>query len=533
MSSKAFAHNLVCLRVLGEQVTSQRLLHNLCLVSRLFNHEFSRFLYRHIVTRANHSLSSLVDNRHLRHVKATTMERGGSDGVPLKTLYKHVKKILTKMPGLDAFTWRGPLGQEAVNTLRHSCKTIKRLHINSTGPMEQWEPGTAFDIASEGQDVHNQNPNVPPHRLNSFPGRDVSAFTGLEELTVTYVHREREGWTQQVAKVLGNSPNLRKLGLHITPRTSTATTARFGSIIDWMRCFNNLCKMYAEAGAPPLKLRSLKCGTAMYPTELGPLEKLTDLAYLEEVHLDNASFYGPIAHLIGYGRPGKIIFDAFLSPRCPRLRRFSATRLGRDVFDALRSPQAASLTQRLAVSFGTQLIGDVGTSLLLRADPGYPGLPVCLRMMTLDLRTVENEQTVEGILNDLVATNADTLEGLAVDICRIHDINEDSDHLALLLAALPRLPLLTQLLILMDRGRGSDALTEDTIERVAERFANVVPSLRYIGLSGIYWRVWRFGSSGAAATLERLHEGRERAGVELFSIAFISFQVAPYSRWYP
>jgi hypothetical protein len=79
------------------------LLYNLCLVSHLFNDEFSRFLYRHIVARANNSLSSLVGNRHLRHVKAMTMERVGSDMAPFKTLYEHVKQILTKVPGLEEF----------------------------------------------------------------------------------------------------------------------------------------------------------------------------------------------------------------------------------------------------------------------------------------------------------------------------------------------------------------------------------------------------------------------------------------------
>jgi hypothetical protein len=241
------------------------------------------------------------------------------------------------------------LRQEVVDDLRHCCKAIKRLHINATEPVEEWEPGIAFE------NLQNQDPNTAPRSLYWWLiGRDVSAFTGLEELTVTYVQKEQKAWTQQVAKVLGNSPNLRKLGLRITPRLSTAMMARLGNITDWIRCFSSLCNMYAEAGAPPLKLRSLKCSTAMYPMELGPLEKLTDLAYLEEVHIDNASFYGPMTQLITHGRRGQIIYDAFLSPRCPRLRGFSATMVGKDVVDALRSPRAASLTRRLAVSFGGQ-----------------------------------------------------------------------------------------------------------------------------------------------------------------------------------
>jgi hypothetical protein len=94
-----------------------------------------------------------------------------------------------------------------------------------------------------------------------------------------------------------------------------------------------------------------------------------------------------------------------------------------------------------------------------------------------------------------------------------------------LLAALPNLPLLTQVLILMDRGGGHGALTDDTLEKVAEKLANAIPQLRYVGVSGMYWRVWRFGSGGAVVSLERLYGGREREGVELFSIAFTSFQV--------
>jgi hypothetical protein len=62
----------------------------------------------------------------------------------------------------------------------------------------------------------------------------------------------------------------------------------------------------------------------------------------------------------------------------------------------------------------------IKTSQLVRANPKFPGLPLRLRMMTLELNGPHgNEQTVEGILNDLVTTNADTLEGLAAHIHRI------------------------------------------------------------------------------------------------------------------
>lgn len=50
---------------------------------------------------------------------------------------------------------------------------------------------------------------------------------------------------------------------------------------------DRLCDDYAEAGGMPLKLRSLRCGHAIYPMSHGSLAKLASLECLEEVAICN------------------------------------------------------------------------------------------------------------------------------------------------------------------------------------------------------------------------------------------------------
>ncbi|KAK1757006.1 hypothetical protein QBC47DRAFT_342008 [Echria macrotheca] len=362
--------------------------------------------------------------------------------------------------------------------------------------------------------------------------QDFSAFTRLHELTLTNMYGDLRRWKRLIVKILRNSPGLTKLSLSLSDY-AVERSYHDGRLDDYVEFFTSLCDEYAQPNTPPLKLRSLECGTAIYPDDLDALEKLTDLSYLEEVHIDNTGVYVHGDTIILYDEDGYsgLVFDAFLSPRCPKLRRFSASELRTDVFDALCGAQAAKLTRQIAVSFDRQDMGDERTSLFLRADKEHPNLPLTLRMMDLDLdETADEDQTAEELLEDLVATNADTLDGLAVHLslsllgsAGTAEESSTSDlDLGFLNARLRRLPHLRQLLvgiIEMDRHFSKQEAAV-RCAGIAENIARSVPQLRYICVCGTYWRIWRLGGNDSerpAVELERLDEARDRQGVELFA----------------
>ena len=114
----------------------------------------------------------------------------------------------------------------------------------------------------------------------------MAVFSGLEELTLENLYEELPWWRAQIFQVLKNSPGLQELKLSL----STKTLARYHHNEErekYDTFFDKLCGEYGDAVAAPLRLRSLHLGTAVYPFDTGCLVALTDLKFLEEVHVEN------------------------------------------------------------------------------------------------------------------------------------------------------------------------------------------------------------------------------------------------------
>lgn len=347
--------------------------------------------------------------------------------------------------------------------------------------------------------------------------QDVSVFTNLEALTITEIYGDLTHWKIQLAQVLVSSPHLTRLSLGLSRHTVERNCCDSRPELH-MNFFNELCDEFSASGASPLQLRSLRCGSAIFPTSLESLEKLTDLAHLEEFYTDNQDIATHTVWLSIYDDSGisRMVLDSLLSPRCPLLRWFSACELRKDIFDALCSARASSITPGLGISFESRELiraeGEVWE--LLRSDPKRPALPLKLRMMDLGLDRLEGTgHSVPGILADLVASNADTLEGLVV---HLPATSTGFDGLDALRNALPGLPRLTQLVVVPQSRPGGPRPEEDALVGDAETLARVVPQLRYIGIRGTFWRIWRAGSDDAPTRLERLEESNEWDHVELF-----------------
>jgi hypothetical protein len=350
--------------------------------------------------------------------------------------------------------------------------------------------------------------------------QDLTVLKDLQHLTLEYLYDDLSGWMSQLLQILKRSPGLQTLSLGL----ATETIVRVGDEEQghlYFDFFGRLCEGYAEAGGSPLPLRTLRCGTALYPMDSGSLTKLTDLAYLEEIYIENQGIYDDKDYIALYedGSGGSgIVFDAFGPQNCPNLSRFSAAQYKRDIHDYLCTiPEP--FARRLAVSFETQ-DEEYEMEKLIREDPDYPSLPLQLRMMDLELDRLQwlnnDEDTIpaDQVFEDLITNNAEALEGLTVHLRENKGADGGFDDLDILGNALGRLPNLTQLALDVDRKpRQWGGVTQDMMLRAAERLAAVAaPRLRYINVRHRSWKILR-GSEGSWR-LEKM-DRREKQDVEL------------------
>jgi hypothetical protein len=408
-----------------------------------------------------------------------------------------------------------------VDTLRKSCTRLNKIHYYGHSDGDE-----AFRLRTDSS---------PP------PFYDFSTFTNLQQLTLSQLRGNLAWWKHDIAHILRHSPGLRSLELTISAK-------------DVLIChdyskhfFDELCDGYAAVGGSPLCLQSLRCGQGIYPLSHAALAKLTNVSHLEEAHITN--------HEVNWGEgemqlyPSErsesgIIFDAFWPDRCPNLRRFCVSVYQLDVHEFLCAwSEAPSLLRRLAfcVDHVTGL-GYGDPSLLFRPGNGlewvtsghhpgrHPGLPIKLRMVGFDLTSENLDQSVPGIdpelwredvICDIVASNADSLEGLM--ICMYETAPSDPPvqsyrakfyNLYEVQQTIGGFSNLKQLSI---NGHGpmwpsSPATPEDMLD-AAKMLADAAPGLMYISIYQTCWRIRR--PKNGAVQLEVLNEEEARS-VELF-----------------
>ncbi|KAL2133369.1 hypothetical protein VTI74DRAFT_2457 [Chaetomium olivicolor] len=247
------------------------------------------------------------------------------------------------------------------------------------------------------------------------------------------------------------------------------------------RVFCSLCNAYEKQGAAPLKLRSLELWLGFYPISVGSVKKLNDLPYLKRVHLENrnyASDYEP-----------DLAYDASGPSRSPNLRWCSVdeyTQRVHDHFCAI-AEYALSFTRKLALHYGTQLPNSPEMPMLLRTSPNHPSAPSQFKGVDIHLdpifgdpadprNSIRGKLSAEEVLENLISTNADTLEELAIGLPgkgRVLKRGEERGphYLRLLNSALAQHPNLTRLRIDEIRDDGGEILCKTV---VAERLASKV-----------------------------------------------------------
>jgi hypothetical protein len=127
-------------------------------------------------------------------------------------------------------------------------------------------------------------------RLAEFENLEGSALDNIYDHPVAV-----DDWVAFPVRVLQSSPGPCKLGLSL----STDMIWKENDAGLYEDFFTRRCNAYGETEAASLRFRSLRCGLGIFPTGEAALRKLTDLAFLEKIHIMHTSPSFPVPALGG------------------------------------------------------------------------------------------------------------------------------------------------------------------------------------------------------------------------------------------
>jgi hypothetical protein len=350
-------------------------------------------------------------------------------------------------------------------------------------------------------------------------------------------------WIPQIVRLLKDSPRLKRLAVGFNRLPSPSDASLYESkMAASMHAWDDLCDLFGSEGCPPLRLESLWLMGRLYPLRLSSFKKLTDLSHLGDIYLSNASPPWPSSS--DEPELDLAALAAFAPPHTPNLRRFRVDRYSHAVHEHLSSisDDHPSFTRNLGIFYRRPHSVHTGPdpAALFRPHPAHPHLPLPVRMMDLDLHRAPIRRhngtdlsiSADQVLSDLASTSADSLEGLAVRIPGApHTVSErprpGEDEqgneateacLQSLERVLGRFRKLTQLSVAW-QGPGDQG--------TAERLALAGPSIRFIQIYLVLWRVWR--NDDGTVTLETVKR-IEATRVELWRYSM--FVGWPMNTWH-
>ncbi|KAI0509522.1 hypothetical protein F5B22DRAFT_324384 [Xylaria bambusicola] len=479
----------VTLKILGRQRRDPKLLYN------LYPSEAHSQSTEVLLVGDLDEIPAVQASGALHRVTNLIISRDALAGTWPERVNDSVCQILAEAQNLQKFIWIGiPLAAATLDTLRGCCRGIKSIHVEFPDNMEEMVLG--LSIADDELEDEEPDEDVLAARA-LYRAPNFRGFPDIESLHVYNIFDDLRHSRENLVQVLREAPNLRSLGLSLAiesiARCYNARQAR-----QYKGWFDRLCGEYTGAAAPRLQLESLICGTAIYPTKADVLASFTDLACLEQVHVENRGISREGKYIFMYDdtEHSGIAFRSILSKQSRKLRRFSAYQFRDDVMEALGGIDDPNVTRQLALSFENQEYVEISD--LLQQNESYPHFPLQLRMVEMDLQRQEWEEfTAESILNSLVASEQDTLEGLMVHLPEEPAADGGLAFLDILGLALESLPSLSQLAIGMDRFETARRnFTDAQLRQSAERLVVTAPQIRFIN---IYWMFWRVSQGSDAS----------------------------------
>ncbi|KAK4196864.1 hypothetical protein QBC40DRAFT_208442 [Triangularia verruculosa] len=325
---------------------------------------------------------------------------------------------------------------------------------------------------------------------------DLFVFCNLRYLAIEELFGDLCWWRKQLVQILlHSSRDLRGLELSISEETVHLYQDKRAP--DHANFFDRLCQDYIQSGGDPLPIKTLKCGRSIYPMDYHYLTGLVNLASLEVLEIDNDEELhddSDVFDLYTDDSGCKIVFWAFGPATCPRLRRLTVSRYGEETHKLLcQIAKHPSVSCNLVFSATSHGYDGFDSAMLLASSDEYPGLPIKLRMMEVDLNR-ENRYSynrpAKQILEDLAVSNGDSLEALVLNLS-----DSDSDwvkmvdgvntqHVVEFISSFTKL---TQLYVYVPYYE------QDHLEVLAERLALACTTLQRIDLSDKAFAVRRHG----------------------------------------
>lgn len=493
-AAAAFAALPELLGCLAKQIKSSKALAKLRLVGRNFHDAATPALFRatapilagDCTAQALTGLTGLAEKDLARYVRNLTLQFVDREWAPAAN--SALQELLVRMPLLESFKSACPMLPETISILHRSCPKLKTLSFD----FERME-GSVLDLVNDEPDEKDAR----ARQLFTMP--DLTVFRDLNELSLLNLYGDLVDWRAQLVQVLRSSPDLKTLSLSLSVDALSRHCLVTNRIEQYWCWFQALCASYVEAGGSPLPLRSLFCGTAVFPDDSVLLNKLVDLNFLEEVYIENRNIWdndniSRILFLYDEVTEESVIdFGSFVNAR--NLRRLQVATYAVDVHKAISAIDNPRRARQIAIS--ARIMGEgYEPAALLQPSPEYPALPLHPRMLEIDLNRVSSDfymiddngeedydlTPADELLDSLVNGDDGALEGLMLYLqCADYPLEEEgrpslNGQYKLLEQTLPKLRNLTQLCI---RGRGYQV---DGYIDVAQRLAAAIPSLQYINV---------------------------------------------------
>ena len=303
------------------------------------------------------------------------------------------------------------------------------------------------------------------------PTVELALFANLTSLKILNITGDLHRAGTNLVHILLGLPGLRTLALSIN--VDTAETLCQESLGDAENCrsfFLRFCGSYAEAGGRPLQLEKLECGHSIILLDPGTyLAQLTDLSYLQEVHVSNERVFVIPNRGLSYG---PIAWSLFTPLLCPRLRKIGTYAADQSFSSWLQGLEEGYIKQiRLEGSDITAPWGlyghhkdklrlDTTTLLRIQVDISIKNRSLNgIQALVLDLKIFSPEVALEYLLDHVEATDLHLLS-----------INQ-----------------VTQEMCARVRAAWKAPAEEGCVSEVARKFKK----LNFLRVGDRAWRIWR------------------------------------------
>jgi len=402
-----------------------------------------------------------------------------------------------------------------------------------------------FTPDSDAYFKRGSNDNSDPMLVFPHAELKLSAFSGLQRLSLHKMWGDISSWETQLLQVLLNSPHLKHISLSISEATRSMYTVYTGARspvphaenpCKWF--FEKLARKYGENQGQTLNLKSMRLrGRWSFPNRSGTA-KCVNWDAIEEIHIDNTDSVestSELSNVFGSYFPPRLRILSFsdTGPKSkeflPSLLDLAHTFASGDDFGIISSADTDRSPRLLASTLGRIEDSNLVMAMfpLDKTRQGYesivPQLPVPPSVTSLAIKAPPYVVGSEFLSLDLprLCDSVAKLSALkAIWIMRPGVLSNDN---AIYPSNMDRDGMIHSRILkgveIPEKWRQAWNMQGCTL--AAEQISKASRSLRYIRIGIQAWRIWRKDADGSKVSLEALDEWEDEVeGPELFHVPF-------------